>query len=162
MTVLPRPEVVRHVQTPVQAIRTNFREFLLPYSDSTLKNVSESLRGWVLSLCRKFSGRSSVCVFFSLFFFLSFNQSISLSFLAHTTLRRNLAIQRFSVVPLSTNSGLIGWVPNCDTLHTLIRDYREKKKLSPNLRGWRACNFPGKKYAVPSGRNGRAAPFPTI
>merc|ERR1739842_152327 len=36
------------------------------------------------------------------------------------TFRRNLTIQRFAVVPLSTNSGLIGWVPHCDTLHLLI------------------------------------------
>ena len=42
-------------------------------------------------------------------------------------------IQRYSVIPLSTNSGLIGWVPNCDTLHSLIRDYREKKKILLNL-----------------------------
>ena len=44
-----------------------------------------------------------------------------------------LSIQRFSVVPLSTNSGLIGWVPNCDTLHALIRDYRDKKKILLNI-----------------------------
>jgi phosphatidylinositol kinase/protein kinase (PI-3 family) len=37
------------------------------------------------------------------------------------------------VIPLSTNSGLIGWVPDCDTLHTLIRDYREKKKIMLNI-----------------------------
>ena len=43
------------------------------------------------------------------------------------TFRRNLAIQRFAVIPLSTNSGLIGWVPHSDTLHGLIKDYREKK-----------------------------------
>ncbi|KAA0190838.1 Serine/threonine-protein kinase mTOR [Fasciolopsis buskii] len=42
------------------------------------------------------------------------------------TLRRNLTIQRMSIIPLSTNTGLIGWVPNSDTLHSLIRDYREK------------------------------------
>lgn len=24
---------------------------------------------------------------------------------------------------------MIGWVPNCDTLHALIKDYREKKKI---------------------------------
>ncbi|TPP57014.1 Target of rapamycin [Fasciola gigantica] len=42
------------------------------------------------------------------------------------TLRRNLTIQRMSIIPLSTNTGLIGWVPNSDTLHGLIRDYREK------------------------------------
>ena len=49
------------------------------------------------------------------------------------TLKRNLTIQRFSVVPLSTNSGLIGWVPQADTLHLLIRDYREKKKVLLNI-----------------------------
>ncbi|KAG8190056.1 hypothetical protein JTE90_023028 [Oedothorax gibbosus] len=49
------------------------------------------------------------------------------------TSRRNITIQRYSVIPLSTNSGLIGWVPHCDTLHTLIRDYREKKKILLNI-----------------------------
>merc|ERR1712038_518556 len=49
------------------------------------------------------------------------------------TLRRNLAIQRFAVIPLSTNSGLIGWVPHSDTLHALIKDYREKKKILLNI-----------------------------
>lgn len=41
--------------------------------------------------------------------------------------------QRYAVIPLSTNSGLIGWVPHCDTLHTLIRDFREKKKILLNI-----------------------------
>lgn len=49
------------------------------------------------------------------------------------TFRRNLTIQRYAVIPLSTNSGLIGWVPFCDTLHVLIRDYREKKKTLINI-----------------------------
>ncbi|WAR26259.1 MTOR-like protein [Mya arenaria] len=49
------------------------------------------------------------------------------------TFRRNLMITRFSVIPLSTNSGLIGWVPHTDTLHSLIRDYREKKKILLNI-----------------------------
>lgn len=49
------------------------------------------------------------------------------------TFRRNLTIQRYAVIPLSTNSGLIGWVPHCDTLHTLIRDYREKQKVLLNM-----------------------------
>ncbi|CAJ0573056.1 unnamed protein product, partial [Mesorhabditis spiculigera] len=44
--------------------------------------------------------------------------------------RTNLAIQRYSIIALSQNSGLIGWVPNCDTLHTLVKEYREKKKIS--------------------------------
>jgi FKBP12-rapamycin complex-associated protein len=49
------------------------------------------------------------------------------------TFRRNLAIQRFAVIPLSTNSGLIGWVPHSDTLHGLIKDYRDKKKILLNI-----------------------------
>ena len=44
-----------------------------------------------------------------------------------------IRIHRFSVIPLSTNSGLIGWVPHTDTLHSLIRDYREKKKILLNI-----------------------------
>lgn len=48
------------------------------------------------------------------------------------TFRRNLTIQRYAVIPLSTNSGIIGWVPHCDTLHTLIRDYREKRRKMLN------------------------------
>ncbi|XP_035780760.1 serine/threonine-protein kinase Tor-like [Anopheles albimanus] len=49
------------------------------------------------------------------------------------TFRRNLTIQRYAVIPLSTNSGLIGWVPHCDTLHKLIRDYRDSKKMMLNI-----------------------------
>lgn len=51
--------------------------------------------------------------------------------------------QRYAVIPLSTNSGLIGWVPHCDTLHTLIRDYRDKKKILLNIEHrimLRVCN----------------------
>ncbi|XP_071501613.1 serine/threonine-protein kinase mTOR-like [Diadema antillarum] len=49
------------------------------------------------------------------------------------TFRRHLNIQRYAAIPLSTNSGLIGWVRHCDTLHTLIRDYRDKKKILLNI-----------------------------
>ncbi|BFZ23557.1 hypothetical protein BsWGS_26596 [Bradybaena similaris] len=49
------------------------------------------------------------------------------------TFRRNLTITRFAAIPLSTNSGLIGWVRNCDTIHSLIRDYREKRKILLNI-----------------------------
>ncbi|CAL5329434.1 unnamed protein product [Camellia sinensis] len=45
---------------------------------------------------------------------------------------KDLAIQRYSVIPLSPNSGLIGWVPNCDTLHYLIREYRDGRKIILN------------------------------
>ncbi|VDN98769.1 unnamed protein product [Rodentolepis nana] len=48
------------------------------------------------------------------------------------TLRRNLTIERFSVIPLSTNTGLIGWVPNSDTVHSLIREYRDKTDITLN------------------------------
>ena len=45
------------------------------------------------------------------------------------TAEKDLAIQRYSVIPLSPNSGLIGWVPNCDTLHHLIREYRDARNV---------------------------------
>ena len=47
--------------------------------------------------------------------------------------RRDLGIQRYSVVPLSTNSGLIEWVPQCDTLHALVRDYRMPRNVLLNV-----------------------------
>jgi len=43
--------------------------------------------------------------------------------------KRNLSIARFAVVPLSANSGLIEWVPRCDTLHQLIKMYRESRHV---------------------------------
>ena len=49
------------------------------------------------------------------------------------TFKRHLNIQRYPVIPLSPNSGLIGWVPHCDTLHALIRDYRESRKILLNI-----------------------------
>lgn len=48
---------------------------------------------------------------------------------ARASAELDLAIQRYSVIPLSPNSGLIGWVPNCDTLHQLIREYRDQRKV---------------------------------
>ncbi|KAF9162608.1 phosphatidylinositol kinase- protein kinase tor1 [Actinomortierella ambigua] len=49
------------------------------------------------------------------------------------TFKRYLGIQRYPVIPLSPNSGLIGWLPDTDTLHTLIRDFRESRKILLNL-----------------------------
>jgi FKBP12-rapamycin complex-associated protein len=49
------------------------------------------------------------------------------------TFKRHLNIHRYPVIPLSPNSGLIGWVPNCDTLHNLIRDYRESRRILLNI-----------------------------
>ncbi|KAK9806197.1 hypothetical protein WJX72_004970 [[Myrmecia] bisecta] len=50
-----------------------------------------------------------------------------------TTAERDLSIARYAVIPLSPNSGLIGWVPNCDTLHALIREYRDARKIPLNV-----------------------------
>ncbi|KAI3733193.1 hypothetical protein L1987_64413 [Smallanthus sonchifolius] len=48
------------------------------------------------------------------------------------TSEKDLSIQRYEVIPLSPNSGLIEWVPNCDTLHQLIREYRDARKITLN------------------------------
>eukprot|EP01107_Rhizomastix_libera_P012598 TRINITY_DN3192_c0_g1_i3.p1 TRINITY_DN3192_c0_g1~~TRINITY_DN3192_c0_g1_i3.p1 ORF type:complete len:763 (-),score=197.21 TRINITY_DN3192_c0_g1_i3:19-2307(-) len=45
----------------------------------------------------------------------------------------NLKIGTFDVVPLSSNSGLISWVMESDTLHELIKQHREKKGIVLNL-----------------------------
>jgi FKBP12-rapamycin complex-associated protein len=49
------------------------------------------------------------------------------------TAERDLSIARYAVIPLSPNSGLIGWVPNTDTLHALIREYRDARKVPLNV-----------------------------
>ncbi|KAG8683330.1 phosphatidylinositol kinase- protein kinase tor1, partial [Ceratobasidium sp. 395] len=38
--------------------------------------------------------------------------------------KRSLHIQRYPIIPLAPNVGLIGWVQQTETLHVLIRDYR--------------------------------------
>ena len=48
------------------------------------------------------------------------------------TADRNLSIARYAVIPLSPNSGLIGWVRNCDTLHALIREFRDSRSIPLN------------------------------
>ena len=45
------------------------------------------------------------------------------------TSKAHLSIRRFSVVPLSTNTGLIEWVPQCDTIHELIKQYRKAHNI---------------------------------
>lgn len=47
--------------------------------------------------------------------------------------KRHLNIQPFPAIPLSQNSGLLGWVPNSDTLHNLIKDYREARRILLNI-----------------------------
>ncbi|KAF1814810.1 TOR1 phosphatidylinositol 3-kinase [Eremomyces bilateralis CBS 781.70] len=47
--------------------------------------------------------------------------------------KRHLDVQRYSAIPLSTQSGLLSFVPNSDTLHVLIREYRESRKILLNI-----------------------------
>ncbi len=47
--------------------------------------------------------------------------------------KRHLNIQKFPAIPLSQNSGLLGWVPNSDTFHNLIKDYRESRRILLNI-----------------------------
>jgi FKBP12-rapamycin complex-associated protein len=47
--------------------------------------------------------------------------------------KRHLNIQRYPAIPLSQQSGLLGWVPNSDTLHVLIKEYRESRKILLNI-----------------------------
>ncbi len=49
------------------------------------------------------------------------------------TSNKNLYIQCYGVLPLSHNTGLIGWVPNCDTLNQLIKEQRIKTGIIPNV-----------------------------
>ncbi|KAH3759091.1 protein kinase [Pelomyxa schiedti] len=49
------------------------------------------------------------------------------------TSKSHLSIRTFAVVPLSHNSGLIGWVQHSDTLHQLIREYRDTHEIWLNV-----------------------------
>jgi FKBP12-rapamycin complex-associated protein len=46
--------------------------------------------------------------------------------------RNAMSIRTYSVMPLSNNSGVIGWVPECDTLHSLVKQYREPRSIRMN------------------------------
>lgn len=45
------------------------------------------------------------------------------------TEKKNLAIITYPVIPLTTDSGLLGWVQNCDTLQNLIKNYRKTNHI---------------------------------
>ena len=49
------------------------------------------------------------------------------------TKKHDLNIQRYAISPLSHNCGIVGWVPHCETLHSMIRDYRSNKKIPLNV-----------------------------
>ncbi|GMK56480.1 hypothetical protein CspeluHIS016_0303200 [Cutaneotrichosporon spelunceum] len=43
--------------------------------------------------------------------------------------KRHLSIRQFSITPLSPGAGLLGWVPHSDTLHALIKSYRDSRNI---------------------------------
>ncbi|KAH7815900.1 Mammalian Target of Rapamycin C (MTOR C) [Monocercomonoides exilis] len=45
----------------------------------------------------------------------------------------SLRAARYVAVPLSPNAGLLGWVPNCDSMVSLVREYRDAMHISPDL-----------------------------
>lgn len=47
--------------------------------------------------------------------------------------KRHLSIHRFPAIPLSQNSGLLGFVNNSDTFHALIKEYRESRRILLNI-----------------------------
>lgn len=47
--------------------------------------------------------------------------------------KRHLDIQQYAAIPLSPKVGLLGWVPNSDTFHVLIREYRDSRKILLNI-----------------------------
>ena len=47
--------------------------------------------------------------------------------------KRHLDIQQYPAIPLLPKVGLLGWVPNSDTFHVLIREYRESRKILLNI-----------------------------
>ena len=49
------------------------------------------------------------------------------------TCKKDLIIRRYPVIPLSHMAGLIGMVPNCDTLNQLIRDHRTQSSIIFNI-----------------------------
>lgn len=42
-------------------------------------------------------------------------------------------MKTYAVIALSSNAGLIEWVPDCDTMHALVKEYREVRNILPNI-----------------------------
>ncbi|KAL9940634.1 hypothetical protein V8E36_000122 [Tilletia maclaganii] len=47
--------------------------------------------------------------------------------------KRRLDIRRYAIIPLSSNAGMIYWVEETDTMHVLIKEYREQTKVLLNI-----------------------------
>jgi len=50
---------------------------------------------------------------------------------AHLQGKQGLQIARYAVIPLSKETGLLGWVPHSDTLQDLVMNYREERSVIP-------------------------------
>jgi len=57
------------------------------------------------------------------------------------TKEKNLFIKRYTITPLSHNTGLIGWLSNCDTLNRLIKEYRQINNIELNTEYYLMINF---------------------
>lgn len=42
-------------------------------------------------------------------------------------------MKTYEVISLSSNVGIIEWVPDCDTMHALVKEYREVHNIMPNV-----------------------------
>ena len=62
-----------------------------------------------------------------------FNFVNSLLSLDKEQLSKKLLITVYPVIPLSNLTGLIGFLPNCDTISHLIIEARKEKKIHPNI-----------------------------
>ncbi|CAE7461324.1 tor [Symbiodinium sp. KB8] len=49
------------------------------------------------------------------------------------TRKRDLSIRRYTVTPLSHDAGVVGWLPSSDTLHTLIIEFRDARRVIRNI-----------------------------
>lgn len=57
------------------------------------------------------------------------------------TEKKELYITRYSIIPLSVNTGLLGWVHDCDTLQVLIKEYRKAYNIRENPENTLMENF---------------------
>jgi len=62
------------------------------------------------------------------------------------TTQKNLSIHRYSVIPLAPNSGLIRWLENCDTLHSLIKEYRDARSIMVQVETLLMKSFSNRLY----------------
>jgi FKBP12-rapamycin complex-associated protein len=69
--------------------------------------------------------------------------------LAHSAipLKGRLAITTYKVIPLTGSVGLIGWVPDCNTLFDVVRTFREKAKGAFDTE-WQAISRACPKFEV--------------